>query len=82
MNPLSGVNVLHAAARGYGEYEPLQNYPRDVVNAPNLDGETPLITAVKERNFKASLGISTFKIAKVTPCFTTLFTLELLTVSR
>ncbi|EFX84519.1 hypothetical protein DAPPUDRAFT_238894 [Daphnia pulex] len=57
MNPLSGDNVLHAAARGYGEYEPLQNYPRDVVNAPNLDGETPLITAVKERNFKASLGI-------------------------
>jgi ankyrin repeat protein len=57
MNPLSGDNVFHAAARRYEEYEPLQNYPRDVVTAPNLEGATPLITAVKERHFKASLGI-------------------------
>ena len=54
---LSGDNILHLTARGYDEYHPSKNYPPESVDAPNSDGETPLITAVRERNTKTAVGI-------------------------
>ena len=54
---LSGDNILHLTARGHDEYHPSKNYPPESVDAPNSDGETPLITAVRERNTKTAVGI-------------------------
>ena len=46
---LSGDNELHQCAKNHRRIQLKQSYSQDEINATNFQGDTPLITAVKQR---------------------------------